>query len=612
MRYRFATVGEDDREGSRRPGSERPLLALWALLVCLAVFFQLGSRAFFEPDEGRNAEVMREMKVSGDYLVPRLNSLLFLDKPFLYFAAGGLAMKAFGTNELAARLPGVLCTFVLGALVGGLARRWWGARAGQFAGLAAVAAPLPMLYSQIVIFDAMLALWMCVALAAFGLAVESEPAAGARSPAFWSTVAWAAMALGVLTKGPVALLVPLAGVLPWAFWRRRARRLVAGGAPLALARPDRALGVGGEPRRPGFPALRPGDRDLEPAEQQRAQARRAELVLPPDRAPGGAPLVGRAVRGRPAHRRRLARERELDPLPAALVRRPVPALLRDALEAGALHPAAGAGARPALDLALAGDAVKAGRLPGVRPAGALWLLLGAATLALGLGAAPKVLARVDGASPATVASTALALGAAWALAGLVALFSSRSLPRAFCALTLPPMALLLLSAPLADAVGERRSARQLAREIERDYPKGIEIVAVEAFPASLPFYLDRPLVMESVDGGPLRSNYILRRYPQMVDDAGPLRSPAWLAGAVLDCATPRTFVVRRRNEGVRKLLAAAGRPMHEGGRDFVLFGPCPPAGAASGIARAVLQALADEPPVELLPPAVGDGGRVPR
>ena len=52
---------------------------------------------------------------------------------------------------------------------------------------------------------------------------------------FWSTLAWAAMGLGVLTKGPVALLVPLAGVLPWALWRRRARRMVAGGAPLVLA-----------------------------------------------------------------------------------------------------------------------------------------------------------------------------------------------------------------------------------------------------------------------------------------------------------------------------------------------------------------------------------------
>ncbi|MDQ1349088.1 MAG: hypothetical protein QG573_2466, partial [Acidobacteriota bacterium] len=52
------------------------MLALWALLLCLAIAFQLGSRALFEPDEGRNAEVMREMSLSGDLFVPRLNNLL--------------------------------------------------------------------------------------------------------------------------------------------------------------------------------------------------------------------------------------------------------------------------------------------------------------------------------------------------------------------------------------------------------------------------------------------------------------------------------------------------------------------------------------------------------
>ena len=126
-----------------------------------------------------------------------------------------------------------------------------------------------------------------------------------------------------------------------------------------------------------------------------------------------------------------------------------------------------------------------GRLPGVRPAGALWLLLGVALVGLGAGVAPQLLARVEGIPPATVAGVALALGAVWSLAGIVALLSSRSLPRAFGALTLPPLALLLLTAPLTEAVGTQRSARALASEIERDFPKGIEVVAVEAFAESL-------------------------------------------------------------------------------------------------------------------------------
>ena len=220
------------------------------------------------------------------------------------------------------------------------------------------------------------------------------------------------------------------------------------------------------------------------------------------------------------------------------------------------------------------------RLPGVRAAAAIWSALGGATLALGLGARPQLLTRVEGIASATVAAVAVALGAAWLLAGAAAWLSSRSALRALCALSLPPVALLLLSAPLADGVGARRSARGLAQSIASAYGAGIEVVAVETFPASLPFYLQRPLAVVSGDGVWLRSNYILRRYAQMVDDAGPLRSPTWLAGAIPDCRTPRAFLLRRNNDGVRLQLAAAGRTMREGGRDFVLFGPCPVASAS--------------------------------
>jgi len=562
-----------DRDAAGPTGRERLLYALLALLIAAAVAFQLGSRALYEPDEGRNAEVMREMSVSGDYFVPRLNSLLFLDKPFLYYAAGGLAMKAFGPHEVAARLPGVFCTFLLGALVGWLARRWWGARAGVFAGLATAAAPLPILYSQIVIFDAMLALWICAAVVAFGLAVEHDPAAAGPSPVFWSTLAWAAMGLGVLTKGPVALLVPLAGVLPWALWRRRARRMVAGGAPLILA----VLIA------PWVWAVSRADPDfLHYALVTETWSRLSSNELKRD-APfwfylpvallGALPWslvpiagwrrVAAAWRGRQSEIRFL------------LLWFAVPYLLFSVMHSKRVHyilPLVPALILLSIWLWLGTPA--GGRLPGVRPAGALWLLLGVALVGLGAGVAPQLLARVEGIPPATVAGVALALGAVWSLAGTVALLSSRSLPRAFGALTLPPLALLLLTAPLTEAVGTQRSARALASEIERDFPKGIEVVAVEAFPASLPFYLGRPLIVASADGAYLRSNYILRRYPQLVGDSGTLRSPAWLASASRDCATPRAFVVRRRNEGARAELASAGRPMFESGRDFIVFGLC--------------------------------------
>ena len=98
------------------------LLAAAALLL-LAFAFDLGGYALLEPDEGRNAEVAREMAESNDYVVPTLNGLPYLDKPALYFVVGASLMEVLGPTELAARLPSLLFTLGTLALV-----FWFGMR----------------------------------------------------------------------------------------------------------------------------------------------------------------------------------------------------------------------------------------------------------------------------------------------------------------------------------------------------------------------------------------------------------------------------------------------------------------------------------------------------
>jgi len=80
-----------------------------------------------------------------------------------------------------------------------------------------------------------------------------------------------------------------------------------------------------------------------------------------------------------------------------------------------------------------------------------------------------------------------------------------------------------------------------------------------------------------------------------------MRSPAWLEGAVGDCRTPRAFLVRQKNEALRRELVAAGRPQRDGGRDVDLFGPC-----ASG--EALSSGAPPSPPPPAPPP--GEAGRV--
>ncbi len=197
----------------------------WLLLVA-ALAWGLGSYPLLDPDEGRNSEVAREMAASGDFGLPRLDGLPYLDKPVAFFAVDALAQRLFGAEEAAARLPSLLFALATAALTGWFAGRAIGRRARWIAALAALAAPLPIAFARTVIFDSMLAFFLVLALCAFWLAVEARGTArAATGPPYlpWTLLAWAAIGAGILTKGPVALAVPLLAAAPYAIYRRASR-----------------------------------------------------------------------------------------------------------------------------------------------------------------------------------------------------------------------------------------------------------------------------------------------------------------------------------------------------------------------------------------------------
>ncbi len=105
------------------------LLALFAVLW----FGTLDYRKLIKPDEGRYAEIPREMVASGDWLTPRLNGLKYFEKPALQYWATAAAFTVFGEHHWTARLWGALSGF-LGVLVTWFAaRRLWGKDAAQAA-----------------------------------------------------------------------------------------------------------------------------------------------------------------------------------------------------------------------------------------------------------------------------------------------------------------------------------------------------------------------------------------------------------------------------------------------------------------------------------------------
>jgi len=199
------------------PARRISLALVLAASLALSLFLAL-RLPLLDPDEGRNAEVAREMAVSGDLVIPHLAGMPYLDKPPGFFWAAALSIRGFGPTPLAARLPSILAALALLALLGRAARRAGGERFGWIAPALLAAAPLFAALAAYVIFDMMLAL--CVTIVWLGLAREVEEAGGdegasSSGPARLRRrlLMFAAIAAGILIKGPVMLGWALGGSL---------------------------------------------------------------------------------------------------------------------------------------------------------------------------------------------------------------------------------------------------------------------------------------------------------------------------------------------------------------------------------------------------------------
>ncbi len=190
-------------------GVHTRLSLFWRLAALLfsawATFHHLGDFDLLTPDEGRNAEVAREMMASGAWLVPTYDGATYLDKPAFFFRAVALSLSAFGTTEFAARFPSALFGFGLLIMVYAFCRRAYGERTAALAMVVVATTPLFMAFSRIVIFDMTLAFFVSGAIFSAFLAEEHD----GRQRRNWYLLATLSAGLATLVKGPVGFLVPL-------------------------------------------------------------------------------------------------------------------------------------------------------------------------------------------------------------------------------------------------------------------------------------------------------------------------------------------------------------------------------------------------------------------
>ncbi|MEP7311280.1 MAG: phospholipid carrier-dependent glycosyltransferase [Pseudomonadota bacterium] len=191
-------------------GVPQRLWYVWLLLGALWLS-TLPVRALLDPDEGRYAEIPREMVASGDWVTPRLNDLKYFEKPPLQYWATAAAYSVFGVHEWTARLWAAVLAFLTLPLVYGFARRVGQSRSVALTAVSILAVnPYFGLVGQLNLLDQAFAFLLVASV--FALLLGQAELTNRARQRRWLLVAWVGMALAVLSKGIVALVLGAAAL----------------------------------------------------------------------------------------------------------------------------------------------------------------------------------------------------------------------------------------------------------------------------------------------------------------------------------------------------------------------------------------------------------------
>lgn len=186
---------------------------LAAAVVAASFFWMLGAAPLFDVDEGAFSQATLEMFERGDFLSTYLNGVPRYDKPILVYWLQAASVALLGPGEWAFRLPSAICAALWAWLTYRFARRHFGEERALFAAMLLATSLGVYIIGRAATADALLN----VLLAASMFAAWLHLSTGRRR---WLYAAHAAIALGVLAKGPIAILVPLATTFLFCFFKR--------------------------------------------------------------------------------------------------------------------------------------------------------------------------------------------------------------------------------------------------------------------------------------------------------------------------------------------------------------------------------------------------------
>jgi 4-amino-4-deoxy-L-arabinose transferase-like glycosyltransferase len=206
------------------PLTRRGVTAL-LLVFALLWFCNLDSRRLVHPDEGRYAEIPREMVATGDWVTPRLDGIKYFEKPALQYWLTAAAYEIFGVRHWTARWWPAAAGFLGVLFIGFVGSRLGGPALGLYSSTVLGSSLGYALEAHILTLDAGLTLWMSLGLG--GLFLAQREGASASETRWWMWTAWAALALATLSKGLIGIVLPGGALIlyslverDWKLWRR--------------------------------------------------------------------------------------------------------------------------------------------------------------------------------------------------------------------------------------------------------------------------------------------------------------------------------------------------------------------------------------------------------